>query len=173
MSSDSRKNDVPYNLLDSSPLTHEDLFFPFPNNIYTNPTTQTLQELGGGFEHENANHTNNYMTSFNEYLHGSMDFNTLTRNLGLSSSSSSPIFSSVVDGGDGGCQKAAEVEEKDAAASGSGENPATPNSSISSSSTEAGEDLSGGGRSLEKDGHGKVQSKEASSDQGGEESKKG
>ncbi|KAJ8449968.1 hypothetical protein Cgig2_029330 [Carnegiea gigantea] len=49
MSSNSRKDDIPYNLLDSSPpLTHEDdLFFPFPNNIYTNPTAQTLQELGG------------------------------------------------------------------------------------------------------------------------------
>lgn len=157
MSSNSRKDDIPYNLLDSSPppLTHEDLFFPFPNNIYTNPTAQALQELGGGFDDHNSN-TNNYMTSFNEYLHGSMDFNALTRSLGLSSSV-------VVNGG----EKVVEMEVQ--AATGSGENPGTPNSSISSSSTEAAEDL--GGKSVEKGG--KVQSKEASIEQGGEESKKG
>ncbi|KAL2473733.1 putative WRKY transcription factor 28 [Forsythia ovata] len=68
-------------------------------------------------------------TSFTEFLHGSNDNNTLSGAFGISRTSSSEAFSRVKDE-----QKSVVVGTGDLV--GGNETPATPNSSISSSSTE-------------------------------------
>ncbi|XAR72433.1 hypothetical protein NMG60_11019062 [Bertholletia excelsa] len=89
--------------------------------------------------------------SFTEYLHGSADYNTLSRVFD-SSPPPSEGFSAVKD-------------HQNPVADAGGDNPATPNSSISSSSTEAGAD---------DDSHrAKKDRNQKESDDGGESSKKG
>ncbi|KAF5752763.1 WRKY transcription factor 71 [Tripterygium wilfordii] len=67
-------------------------------------------------------------TSFSECLHGSMDYNSLAKAFGLSPSSSSEVFSSTTEGDQ--TKPIIEIENI----------PATPNSSASFSSCEAGGD---------------------------------
>ncbi|XP_057545073.1 WRKY transcription factor 71-like [Amaranthus tricolor] len=103
-------NEDPQAFLDNSN------FFTFSNN-----PNSTLQ-----------NNTNSY--NFNEFMHGScLDYPKF-------SPTSSEVLSSVVDGGlgRGGDETPPMAAAKDATAIRSAEIPDTPNSSISSSSTEAG-----------------------------------
>ena len=103
-------NEDPQAFLDNSN------FFTFSNN-----PNSTLQ-----------NNTNSY--NFNEFMHGScLDYPKF-------SPTSSEVLSSVVDGGlgHGGDETPPMAAAKDATAIRSAEIPDTPNSSISSSSTEAG-----------------------------------
>lgn len=98
--------------------------------------------------------------SFTECLHGSADYNTLARAFGLSSAPSSEAFSAVKDE-----KKLAAVDAGDQLLG--SETPATPNSSISSSSTEA-------GAGDEDSSKGKKDRQQKESDEGtGESSKKG
>nr|WGV38213.1 WRKY [Loropetalum chinense var. rubrum] len=69
-------------------------------------------------------------TSFTECLHGSMDYNTLSRAFDMSCSSSE-VISQPEEGLKKGITSVGE------SAAGTSENPLTPNSSVSSSSTEA------------------------------------
>ncbi|CAK9139265.1 unnamed protein product [Ilex paraguariensis] len=97
-----------------------------------------------------------FYKSFNEYLHGSTDYNTLTTAFGLSPSSSEAF--SVV-------KEEKKTPEGTGDLVGGSETPVTPNSSISSSSTEAGADEDSNKSNKEKQMKG-------TSDDGGESSKK-
>ncbi|KAL2930780.1 WRKY transcription factor 28, partial [Bienertia sinuspersici] len=145
-------NEEPHGILDTNN------FFPFsnhPNSSSPSYLSSHHQMLRGGFTPcldppNNDMNTNNYLinNTFNDFLQGSsMDYPTLpNRSVGLSPTSSE-VFSSVVDGSGGGDEKPPTVaKEKEGHPTGDGENPGTPNSSISSSSTEAcgADDASGG-----------------------------
>ncbi|TKY57216.1 WRKY transcription factor 28 [Spatholobus suberectus] len=93
--------------------------FPFFRDNNSTPSSQNFQ----GFDHNNPSHH----TTFTDYLHGSMDYNTLSRAFDLSCSSSEVISS--ID----------ENPKKPSAGDSAGisGNQSTPNSSVSSSSNEA------------------------------------
>ncbi|KAJ8761915.1 hypothetical protein K2173_006517 [Erythroxylum novogranatense] len=127
------------------------------SSSYTTTTTATQQ----GFD------PSPYM-SFTECLHGSVDYNLLSKSFPLSPSSSE-VFSSIE-----GKQNPLKVGELgggsgDGDVGGNIDNnaPATPNSSVSSSSSEAGGEANSGKNKKEND-----QAKDQSED-GGESSKKG
>lgn len=110
-----------------------DLFYHDPFNdddrrkfthSFFNNSPQNLQQ---GFD------PSSYM-SFTECLHGSGDYNTLARAFGLSPNTSTGLFSNTVKEE----QKPVIVETRDVVTG--GETPVTPNSSVFSSSIEAGED---------------------------------
>nr|QGQ64038.1 WRKY transcription factor 15 [Santalum album] len=112
--SDENKGPFPYNPFsdDSSRgINDEPNFFPFDNSSMYDPS-QTLQ----GFEDPYSSHM-----SFTDCLRGSMDYTTLSRAFDMSCSSSSEVVSAAGEDGSGK----------------GGENPATPGSVLSSSSTEA------------------------------------
>ncbi|KAF8391123.1 hypothetical protein HHK36_023424 [Tetracentron sinense] len=102
-----------------------DTSFPFFND-HPSMNYHTGHGVGDSSVHNLHGFDPAYM-SFTECLHGSMDYSTLERSFNLSCSSSEVICS--VDGGG----KTGGVGES----SGTGDIPVTPNTSISSSSTEA------------------------------------
>ncbi|KAF8413608.1 hypothetical protein HHK36_001600 [Tetracentron sinense] len=105
--------------------------FPFPSdhpsmyNSIVEPSAHNLHGLDPAY------------MSFTEYLHGSMDYSTLARSFDLSCSSPEVLYSAE------GTQKPCGVGES----VGTGDIPVTPNSSVSSSSTEAGAEDDSGGKS--------------------------
>ncbi|XP_050382152.1 WRKY transcription factor 71-like [Argentina anserina] len=96
--------------------------YNIPQTPVAEPQTQNLH----GFESDPS-----YLMSFADCLNGSMDYTTLSKAFDISCSSSEVISSPLLDQGDHLINKAA--------AAGVGyQNPSTPNSSISTSSNEAG-----------------------------------
>ncbi|PQM37198.1 putative WRKY transcription factor 71 [Prunus yedoensis var. nudiflora] len=131
--SNEKKNPYQYDPFDFNPHEINRTSFPFFN--YGTPSIQDPQNLHG-FE---SDHPNSSFMSFTDCLHGSMDYNTLSRAFDMSCSSSE-VISPQLDHENSKNQQAA------AAAAGVGdhsvgtsttENPSTPNSSVSSSSNEA------------------------------------
>ncbi|KNA21335.1 hypothetical protein SOVF_044260 [Spinacia oleracea] len=129
-------------------------YFSFCDNPSNNSSSSYLSSqvtqdgLTPCLDPSNNDNNNNYY--FNDFLHGSsMDYPTLARSVGLSPTSSE-VFSSVVD------ENPAMTKEKEAmmAVVGHGENnPSTPNSSISSSSTEAAASVDDGSVGKKEDKH--------------------
>lgn len=127
-------------------------------NIPQTPADPQTQNLHG-FESDPS-----YLMNFTDCLHGSMDYNTLSKAFDISCSSSEVISPPLLDQEDNSNNKAT--------AEGVGDrNPSTPNSLISSSSNEAGaahheheNDQDSDKISNKKDKHPKVVSEEAPGD---------
>lgn len=119
---------------------HSDLYYhaPFHEDHYDvineagsyNHNNQKLPYSIVGSSNHGFDPSSSYM-SFTECLHGSMDYNSLAKAFGMSPSSSE-VFSSIE-----GNPKPVEIGDFGGGAN-STENPVTPNSSVSFSSSEAG-----------------------------------
>ncbi|XP_044491984.1 WRKY transcription factor 71-like [Mangifera indica] len=137
MSNNEKKPPFHFDPFDSSPQGFNRLPFNFFQDHHQNPNpsmynnqrpspTQGLQ----GFD------PSSYSMSFTDCLHGSMDYNTLSRAFDISSSSSE-VISPIEDASNNKKTSTLRVGRDSA---GINENPSTPNSSVSSSSNEAAAD---------------------------------
>ncbi|CAL8138169.1 unnamed protein product [Prunus armeniaca] len=130
--SNEKKNPYQYDPFDYNPHEINRSSFPFFN--YGTPSIQDPQNLHG-FE---SDHPNSSFMSFTDCLHGSMDYNTLSRAFDMSCSSSEVISPQLDHENSKNQQAAAAAGVGDhSVGTSTTENPSTPNSSVSSSSNEA------------------------------------
>ncbi|KAG4953011.1 hypothetical protein JHK82_038654 [Glycine max] len=118
-----------YNHHHDQQLNHSSSSFPFFRDNNNNSAPIGSQLNFQGFDDHN-NPSSHHHTTFTDCLHGSMDYNTLSRAFDMSCSSSEVISSNIVE------------NPKKPSAGGdsvgvSGNQQSTPNSSVSSSSNEA------------------------------------
>ncbi|OVA00985.1 DNA-binding WRKY [Macleaya cordata] len=113
--------------------------YPHPSSTSSslNQTAPSVPESSSSHDHLQVGF-DPMQLSFTDYLHGSLDYNSLERAFGLSCSSPE-IFSSIDVGQNNKIGSTGNLVDS----VGSGDIPATPNSSVSSSSTEAADDDSG------------------------------
>ncbi|KAJ0112935.1 hypothetical protein Patl1_01449 [Pistacia atlantica] len=137
MSNNEKKTPFRYDPFDCNPQGFNRLGYNFFQDhhqnqnpsIYNNQRPSPTQGLQG-FD------PSSYSMSFTDCLHGSMDYNTLSRAFDISCSSSE-VISPIEDASN---NKKSSTVHAGGDSAGINENPSTPNSSVSSSSNEAAAD---------------------------------